>query len=110
MGDDQPFALEFCSVCHQWPVIEVILHLLFKETAFADEEVGAIGDLSQGVGPFGVPGLGDDLSCTFDPQRIGGSATSVDHPERKDGKTFHLLVITFGHLHILDCKFPLDPG
>ena len=74
--------MEFGPVGHQRSVIDMILHLLFEEIAFADEEIRTICDCTQGRRPLGGPGIGNDSSRTFDAQRVGGSAAS-GLPERE---------------------------
>ena len=110
MGYDQPLAPQFGPVGHQRPVAEVVLHRLFEEIAFADEEVRAIGDRPEGIGPFGIPGIGDDLPRASDPVGVGGGAAAVDHPDGKDGQIPQGGDRTFGQFHIIDGEFPLDRG
>ena len=61
----------------QGGVAEVMLDGAIEGIGLADEEVGALGHLDQGLGPGGVAGVGDGFVAVGQSQRVGRCAAGV---------------------------------
>jgi len=83
MGEHHAFGVEIAAAGQQAIIVEMGRGLLDGE-AFEEEQVRAVGDLRQDLGPFGIAGMDEDLAATFEPYGRGRRAAGI--PLHLDGR------------------------
>src|SRR5579863_1622246 len=77
VGEDKPFRPNLAEPALERRQDHVRLDRLVAHVGFADEQIGLMTDLDQGVGPLGVAGKTDDLTFRLEAEAETGACAIV---------------------------------